>query len=226
MARTINSVRIVNAKLGIGTLSTYGRHFAVQEQLDGWAVVDVLAVPVAGDVGAFLMGNSEITEFVVPSNINYLCQYCLASFPNVDTIYITNYEEMVELSNEYVFGGLTNAPTIYVPSKFLSSYQSAYPSYTFETWIDNYDLNISNIAGENELTNDYINGIVNGLTIGENASVTRTFVGSDFTTFEFGAMDFVFDGKVPNSTIELDNEILFLSSAYSVTQTGVTMEVE
>lgn len=225
MARVINGVRIVDARLGVGTLSTYGRHFAVNSGLDGWSIVDVTAEPVTGNVGAFLMGNNEITQYVIPSNVNSLCQYCLASFPNVTDIYITNYDEVIDLSANNIFGGLVNTPTIHVPSKYLSDYQTEYTTLTFDTWLDNYDLYISN-NGNAELSVEYVNGIVYGLTVGQNASVTRTFIGSDFTTFEFGAMDFVFDGKVPNSTIELSNETLFLSSAFEVTQDNIILEVE
>ena len=220
-----NNIRYVNAKLGGGELYTYGRHFAINDQLDGWSYVDVLAVPVTGDIGAFLMGNNEVEQYVIPSNVNKLCQYALASFPNIEEIYITNYEEVVDLSASNVFGGLNNTPTIYVPSKYLSDYQTEYPTITFDTWLDNYDLYISN-NGSEELTCEYVNGIVYGLSVGENSAVTRTFVGSEFTTFEFGAMDFVFEGKVPNSTIELDNETIFLSSAFNVTQGDIILEVE
>lgn len=225
MATVFNEPRYVNGIFGVGVLSTYGRHFAVNSGVDAWTIVDVVAEPVTGDVGAFLMGNDQITQYVIPSNVNKLCQYCLASFPSVSDIYITNYEEMVDLSASNVLGGLSGTPTVHVPSKFLSDYRTLYPTITFDTWLDDYDLYIEN-NGNIELTCEYVDGIINGLTIGENASVTRTFVGSAFTTFEFGAMDFVFDGKVPNSTIELDNETLFLSSAFDTSQTGVTLEVE
>lgn len=221
----ISQTRIANARLGVGTLNTFGRHFAVGSGLDGWAIVDIEAVGVPDEIKAFLEGDDTMTYFAVPSNVEKLCSYALASFPNVSTIYVTNYEEMVDLSANNVFGGLNQAPTIYVPKKYLDDYQTAYPNYNFTTWVQNADLYISN-NGNSELTLDYVNAVVYGLDVGTDASITRTYVGSAFTTFEFGAMDFIFEGKVPNSTIELDNEILFLSSAFSTSQEGVTLEVE
>ena len=225
MAKVVNFNRSVNAKLGKATLTTYGRHFSIQEDYDGWSVVDVNAPAVPTNIKEYLEGNTEITTFAIPANVESLCSYALASFPNVATIYITNYEEMVDLSATNVFGGLVNNPTIYVPSKFLTDYETEYPSYNFDTWLDQWTLYISN-NGSDTLTVDYVNGIVYGLTNSENLAVTLTRVGDEFTTFEFGAMDFVFDGRVPNSTIQLDNEILFLSSAFLTSQSGTILEVE
>lgn len=220
-----NQIRDVNGRLGQVTLNGYGRYFAVSFGLDGASIIDVNSVGASENIKDYLEGDNEVTYFAVPSNVTKLCNYALASFPNIETIYITNYEQEIDLSAPNCLGGLTNPPTIYVPKKYYDDYVEHYPSYNFATWVDNADLYISN-NGNPTLTLDYVNAVVYGLDIGTDASITRTFLGSDFTTFEFGAMDFVFDGKVPNSTIELDNETLFLSSAYDTTQTGVTLEVE
>ena len=227
MSRNITPLRNVNAKLGLATITTPGRHFVHTEfpALDGASIIDVNGIGCPDDIAKYLEGDTTITKFIIPSNVDKLCNYALASFPNVATIYITNYEEMVDLSASHVLDGLNASPLIYVPKNLLDDYETAYPSLSFTSWTQNHDLLISN-NGNSELTLDYVNAIVNGLDVGDEAGITRTFVGSEFTTFEFGAMDFVFEGKVPNSTIELDNEILFLSSALYVSQNGVTLEVE
>lgn len=220
-----NQIRNVTGRLGLVAIRSYGRFFAQTFGLDGASIIDVFASGTSEEIKDYLEGDDTITYFAVPSNVTKLCNYALASFPNITKMYITNYEEMVDLSASHCLDGLNQAPIIYVPEKFKSEYETTYPSMNFSSWAENSDLYISN-NGNPMLTLDYVNAIVYGLSIGTEASITRTFVGSEFTTFEFGAMDFVFEGKVPNSTIELDNEAIFLSSAFNVTQDDIILEVE
>lgn len=226
MSRNIAPYRAVNALLGVVTITTPGRHFVHTEfpSLDGAAIIDVDGIGCPEDIAKYLEGDDTVTKFVIPANVDKLCNYALASFPKIENIYITNYEEMVDLSASNCLAGLDATPLIYVPKKWLNDYETTYPSLSFTSWTQNHDLLISN-NGNSELTLDYVNGIVNGLDVGSENGITRTFIGSNFTTFEFGALDFVFEGKVPNSVIELDNEILFVSSAFYISQDGVTLEV-
>ena len=225
MAKAINLNRNVTGSFGNATFTTNGRHFAIDSHVDAWWMIDINIPETPQNIKSYLEGDDSVSYFAIPSNVTKLCSYALASFPSITTIYITNYESMVDLNAPNVFGGLDNLPTIYVPEKDLSTYQSLYSNYTFATWVQNHDLIIQD-GDNNVLTLDTVNAAVYGLSQGTELSITRTFIGEHYTTFEFGAMDFVFDGKVPNSTIELDNEAIFLSSAYNVTQSDIILEVE
>lgn len=227
MARDFNENRNVNAILGRVSLNRFGRVFAAEYNLDGFSIVDIQANQAPTDIKDYLEGDTDITIYPVADNVSKLCAYALASFPSITTIYLFKYDNIVNLQDDLSY--LTHLAKIYVQPSLLDTYKSTYTSIAslFDTWVTEYTLTIPYDSEHNILTVAYSNTIINGLTSIQKNAYTQVIVPSGFVDDEVGALDFIFNETLPNArTIDLNNNILPLSSAYLVSQNGIVLEVE
>ena len=183
MARDFNQNRIANAILISKTIDFFGKRWAVQDHADGYSVVDVEVPAVPDDIKAFLEGDNDVTVFPIPSNINKLCEYALASFPNIETIYLFKNTSIVVLDDDLSY--LTHLTKIYVPTDLLSAYQSAYPTLAskFDTILTDYTLTIEPLQGETVLTTQYLDEVIGMLSNAEKSAITKVLISNDFTTY-------------------------------------------
>lgn len=183
MARDFNQNRIANAILISKTIDFFGKRWAVQDHADGYSVVDVEVPAFPDDIKAFLEGDSDVTVFPIPSNINKLCEYALASFPNIETIYLFKNTSIVVLDDDLSY--LTHLTKIYVPTDLLSAYQSAYPTLAskFDTILTDYTLTIEPLQGETILTTQYLDEVIGMLSNAEKQAITKVLISTDFTTY-------------------------------------------
>ena len=220
------NTRIVKANIKSVTFTTYGTHFPLQYECDAFGIVNVAVPSVPSEVKQYLEGDNTVTAYTVPSNVNKLCNYALSSFPNIATLFIFKFGEMLEMDANALYG-LNDLQNIYVPENLIEDYQLEYPDYAskFASLVVDHVLTIP-YQGNDELTTTFVNQVLNSLELGTQISCTECIIDEGYTTFEFGALEPIFDGILPNAKITLDNEILFLSNAYGITQNGIFLEVE
>ena len=127
MARDFNQNRNTNAKLGSGRVSGYGNHWSLVDELDGWNKVFVETPNLPINIKEYLEGNTTLSVYATPQNIDKLHQYAFAGFPNLVDLYLLKEEEIVELDDNFL-GGVSCLQHIYVPSDLLgdSSTQDTY----------------------------------------------------------------------------------------------------
>ena len=226
MARVKNQVRIVDAKLKNQTLNTYGPHFPVDYNCDGFAIVTVDVPSVPADVKQYLEGDSNVVVYTIPSNVTKLCNYALSSFPNISSLFIFKFDSMMQI-DAHALDGLNNLQSIFVPENFIQDYKDAYPAYEdkFKSLVVDHVLTIP-YQQNPTLTVDFVRQVIDSLELGTKVSCTKCIIDEGYETAEFGALEPIFDGELPNAEIQLDNGVLFLSNAYGVTVSGAIMEVE
>lgn len=183
MARDFNQNRIANARLIQKNIDFFGKRWAIQDNADGYSIVNVEVPAVPDDIKAFLEGDGNVTVFPIPSNINKLCEYALASFPNIETIYLFKNTSIVVLDDDLSY--LTYLTKIYVPTDLLSAYQSAYPTLSskFDTILTDYTLTIEPLQEETVLTAQYLNEVIGMLSSAEKQAITKVLISTDFTTY-------------------------------------------
>ena len=208
MARDFNENRNVNARLVVATIDTLGTTFAVQNpyKADGFSKVIVNPPQAPTDITKFLEGDNLITTYPVASNVSKLCDYALASFPSITTIYLFN-DEMVTLDDDLSY--LTSLDSIYVPSDLVDTYKSTNSSIAskFKIIIDQYTVEIEYFSGTSTtLTTQEVDRQL-GMLSDNQVSALQKLVISDDYTFE-SASDIAWNYDF-SDYISLDNNIWY-----------------
>ena len=139
MARDFNQNRNTNAKLGIETIDKYGKTFAVQFGLDGFSAVNNVVQPAPSSIIPYLEGNISIKQYAVPINVDELCNYALASFPNIEELTLFSLD-IVSVEDHLSY--LSKLKIMYVNQNNLSSYSwfptTIHSGYESFTSVDDY----------------------------------------------------------------------------------------
>ena len=203
MARVINPIRIVNAKLGAVTIDRLGMVFAVEYDLDGITRANITVQAPPEDVADFLMGDNSRTTYPLANNVTNLVDYVFSAFPNLTDIYIFSLTEVSIAAN--AFTGLNSLARIWVSASLLDTYKTDYPALSskFVSVIEDYTLNIPYIAGESTiLTLEYFMQIVNGLTSQQKNAITKVVFDDDFTQASVDALVWAFNFSNIFSSLE------------------------
>jgi len=227
----------VNAILKIKTLNGYGKYWAIDDSCDGWSIVNIASPQIPTTILPYIEGDDTLNVFPLSSNVSKVGHYALGQFPNIEDIYLFKNDGIVVLYADSV-GNLSSLANIYVPTDLLSTYEStytyaSYPLYwtdsthsKFKTIRSDYDWTIPFITGQTTLTIQIMTDSVGMLSNGQKNAITLINIPNGYTSFEFGATEKLFDNTFPNlTTIDCQNEILFLGQAKEITQTGAILEV-
>lgn len=209
------------------TITSFDTRFAVEDGCDAYSIVDVQVPQPPDNIKKFLEGDNSVEIYPVASDVSKLCNYALASFPNIQTIYLFKTDDLVEL-NDNSFGGLDNLDSVYVPESLYSSYQEAYPEFAelFKKLVTTYVWTIPN-GSSSTLSALEMNGFVNLLSSAQKNAIGRIEIPSSYTDYEYGSTNRLFDGTFSVlEYVDLLNNILYLENVNTVLQTGYKLEVE
>ena len=138
MARDFNQNRIADAILGQATIDKYGKTFAVQFGLDGINVANVIVQPAPSSILPYLEGDDTRT-YAVPINVDELCDYALASFPNIEELTLFSLD-IVSVEDHLSY--LSKLKIMYVNQNNLSGYSwfptTIHSGYESFTSVDDY----------------------------------------------------------------------------------------
>ena len=215
MARDFNQNRIANARLVSTTIDKFGKTFAIQSpwNADGFSNVNVTVEQAPSNIKQYLEGDNSITIYPVASNIDRLCEYALASFPNIVDIYLFKTNSIVVLDDDLSY--LLDLTKIYVPSDLLSAYQSAYPTLSskFDTIVEDYTLTIPFI-GDTTLTSEYVDSVIAMLSNAEKNAITKIVIPTDFSEESADAIAWGYDFS---ALVNLNNNIWYGATQYDFT---------
>lgn len=205
MAKKLNQTRYSRAKLIIANIETYGKHYAFEYGgADGFSIINVDPISAPTDIKEYLVGNLTLTSYPVSKEIPKLCAYALASFPNLESVYLFKTDDMVELEQDALFG-LDNLDGVYVPDFLYDSYVATYPAYAdlFKKIISTYDLEIPTFTGVTKLTKEIFTQVVGMLGVGRKSAVERVVVPAQYTELETECFEAI--SELPNcDTIVLE----------------------
>ena len=204
MAKVSNLIRNTTAKLGQATIDKYGNTFAVQFGLDGINIANVTVKPMTSSIIPYLEGDDTITKYAVPINVDELCDYALASFPNIEELTLFSLT-MVTFDETNLLEYLPNLTTVYVPQSLLSAYQSAYPNITFDEITVDYTYVLEDYTQDHVLTSAIVTEQLNTLTSQQRNAITKLVIASTYTSasaesvawgYNFGTLLIALDNKV------------------------------
>ena len=223
MARDFNENRNVNAILGQATIDKYGKSFAVQYGLDGINVANVTVKPAPLSIEPYLEGDDTITQFAVPINVDTLCDYALASFPNIEEITLFSLT-MVTFDETNLLSYLTSLETVYVPQNLLTTYQSTYPNITFDEITEDYTYVIEDTTQDHVLTSAIVTEQLNALTSQQRNAITKLVIASSYTSAsaESVAWGYTFGTLLPY----LNNNVWYNSVKYDFATRELTGDDE
>lgn len=228
MAKILNQIRLADAVLKRITIEEFGTVFAINHGCDGFSIIDINTPLMPTDIKKYLEGDDELLIYAVPTNISKLGQYALATFKNIETIYLFKNDELMDLDLN-TFGGLENLESVYVPEALYDSYVSTYPTLSslFKKLVSTYEWTIPESA-ESLLTIEHFEGCVGLLSQAQKSAIGRIIVPSSFTSFEFGALDLVFKGQTFSALeyVKYESGEAFIGNAYGVSQVGSVLGVE
>ena len=210
------------------TITSFETQFAIRDGADAYSIIDVQVPQPPTDIKKFLEGDEDLTLYPVASSVSKLCNYALASFPNIETIYLFKNDGLMTLS-ENTFGGLDNLENVFVPESLYSAYQEAYPEFAelFKKLVTTYVWDVP-LSGSSELSIFAMTGFIGMLSNGEKGAIGKIVFPEEYETFELGCLDDIFSGNTFNSLeyIEFESGTAFLCNAYSTEQNGSILEVE
>lgn len=220
------------------TFNGFGKYWAVDDNADGWSIIDIQSPAIPTTILPYIEGDDTITTFPLSTNVSKVGHYALAVFPNIEDIYLFKNDGVVQLYADSV-GGLNSLAKLYVPTSLVATYESTYPYATYPLyWTDSttskftnirsdYDWTIPHFEGQDTLTIALMSGFVGMLSAGQKSAITLIHMPEDYDSFEFGATASLFDSTFANlTTVDLQNEILFLENGNTITQTNAILEVE
>ena len=219
MARDFNQNRIANAILGQATIDKYGNTFAVQFGLDGINVANVTVQPAPSSIIPYLEGDDTITTYAVPINVDELCDYALASFPNIEELTLFSLT-MVTFDETNLLSYLANLDTVYVPQSLLSAYQSAYPNITFDEITVDYTYIVEDYTQDHILTSSIVTEQLNALTSQQRNAITKLVIASSYTSASANSVvwGYTFGTLLPY----LNNNVWYNSVKYDFTTCELT----
>lgn len=175
-----NNTRLVDAKLGQANITRYGKTWAFQFGLDGITIAYSTVPNAPSTLKQYLEGDDTLTMIGIASNVDKLCDYALASFPNLKEIYLFKSDDVVEIEDDLSY--LTSLTKIYVPSELLNTYKSTYTTLAtlFDVIIDSYTLTIPYVD-DSTLTTEYLDEVLGMLSNAEKQIVEKVVIPTDFT---------------------------------------------
>lgn len=229
MAKIFNETRKVKGRTITKVIDFYGKRWAIEDGADGYAIVDVRSPQLPQTVAEFIEGNETTLSAPISSNVNKIGHYALAQFPAVKDVYLFKTSGVVTLLSDS-FGGLNSLENIYVPSDLLATYRSTYSSMSYVNKFtglrSDYEWTIPFVAGQTVLTETIMNNYIGMLSNGQKNAITLIHIPSGYTSFELGATKHLLDMTFANlTTVDCQNEMLFLGQAKTVTKTGAILEV-
>lgn len=225
--------KIFNANVGSDailkriTVEQFGTIFAIDYNCDGLSIIDINTPLMPTDIKKYLEGDDELLIYAVPTNVSKLGQYALATFKNIETIYLFKNDELMDLDLN-TFGGLENLESIYVPEALYDSYVSTYPTLSslFKKLVSTYVWEIPQ-GSTSTLKADEMSGFISMLSIAQKSAIGKIIVKTYYTDYEYNSTNSFFNGTFSAlERIELQNEKLFVENVHTVSQTGYKLEVE
>lgn len=182
MPKYFSPIYNVNAILKQKTITAFGKTYAFEDNVDGFSIVDVQPEIAPIDIKAYLEGNLTIISYPVASNVNKLCAYALASFPNIESVYLFKNDDLVELEQDAFFG-LDNLDSVYVPDTLFDSYVATYPAYEdlFKKIISTMDLVVPTFTGVTKLTKEIFTQVVGMLESAKKNAIERVVIPAQYT---------------------------------------------
>jgi len=184
-AKIYNANITADAILKQKTISAFGFYYAFDDNCDGWAKVTVDAEQAPTDIKTYLEGNVSIFSYPVASNVTKLTDYALASFPNIDSVYLFKNDDLVELT-AHSFDNLSLLESVYVPDTLFDSYVATYPQYEdlFKKIVTTMDLVVPTFEGVTKLTKQIFSDLVGMLESANKNTIERVVVPSQYTELE------------------------------------------
>lgn len=146
MARIINELRIVNAKLGTkNNINSPAIYYAAKDGFDGYSMISVSSLPSAElFIGQGTQAHEDITEWTL---FNSQAQYggiganAFARFQNLEsvTIWQEDTDDLLVIDDNAFYSNVELAH-IYVPPDLLAQYQSTYSGKSFVSLFEAYEL--------------------------------------------------------------------------------------
>lgn len=186
MAKKLNQTRFTRAKLVVANIDSYGKHYAFEYGgADGLSIINVDPTPAPTDIKAYLEGNLSLSSYPVSSNITKLCAYALASFPNLESVYLFKNDDLVELEQDAFFG-LDNLDSVYVPDFLYDSYVATYPAYAdlFKKIVTTMDLVVPTFSGVIKLTKEIFTQVIGMLESAKKNAIERVVVPAQYSELE------------------------------------------